>query len=134
MVKIGAGIFGAVLLILGVLGFVPGASIQLEGLPHLFGIFAHDATFNIVHIVTGAIGLLAASSDRYAKWYLQIFGIIYALIAVAGFLQGDTVIGLFTVNMAGNLLHFGLSIGLLLAGFTLPVSTVMANKPVKPAL
>lgn len=133
MVKIGAAIFGVIFLLLGILGFVPGASIQLEGLPHLFGWFAHDAIHNTVHIITGVIGLLAASSDRYAKWYLQLFGIIYLLIALAGFLQGDTVVGLFTVNMAGNVLHLGLGIGLLAAGFALPVSnglTVVA--PAKP--
>lgn len=133
MVKIGAGIFGIVFLGLGILGFVPDASIQLEGLPHLFGVFAHDAIFNIVHILTGVIGLLAASSDRYAKWYLQLFGIIYALIAAAGFLQNDTVVGLFTVNMAGNILHLALATGLLVAGFTLPVSTgQVVQSPVKP--
>jgi hypothetical protein len=135
MVKIGAAVFGIIFLVLGILGFVPGASTQLEGLPHLFGIFAHDAIHNIVHILTGIIGLLTASSDRYAKWYLQIFGIIYVLIAIAGFLQGDTVVGLFTVNMAGNILHLGLGIGLLTAGFALPVSTAMAMRSTtKPLL
>lgn len=128
MVKIGAGILGVIFLMLGVLGFVPSASIQLEGLPHLFGLFAHDAGQNIVHILTGVIGLLAASSDRYAKWYLQIFGIIYVLFAIAGFLQGDTVVGLFTVNFAVNMLHIVLGAGLLAAGFGLPVSTAMSAK------
>lgn len=135
MVKIGAGMFGIIFLLLGILGFVPGASVQLEGLPHLFGMFAHDAIYNTVHIITGIIGLLAASSDRYAKWYLQVFGIAYLLIALAGFLQGDTVVGLFTVNMAGNVLHLGLGIGLLIAGFALPVSTAMSPKnTAKPTL
>ena len=128
MVKIGAGVWGVIFLMLGILGFVPSASIQLEGLSHLFGLFAHDAIQNILHIVTGIIGLLAASSDRYAKWYLQIFGIIYILFAVAGLLQGDTVVGLFTVNLAVNLLHLGLAAGLLAAGFLLPVSTAMSAK------
>lgn len=127
MVKIGAGICGTAFLLLGILGFAPGASIQLEGLPHMFGIFAHDAIYNIVHIITGVVGLLAASSDRYAKWYLQVFGIAYILIAIAGFLQGDTVVGLFTVNTAGNVLHLGFGLGLLIAGFALPVSTAAKN-------
>lgn len=139
MIKTGAMIFGAALLLLGILAMVPGTTSFVYGIPHVFGIFAVDATQNAIHIVSGVIGLLAASSERYAKWYLQIFGLVYAAIALAGLVQGDTVLGVFTVNMAVNLLHVAVAAGLLGCGFGLPSEdgTVRMNPPkppIKPAM
>jgi hypothetical protein len=117
--KISLG-FGIIFLLIGVLGFVPGlASTDADGMQLLFGLFMVDGIHNLIHIASGVVALLAASSTRYSKWYLQIFGLVYALVAVIGFVQGTTVLGLFTVNMADNLLHVVLAIGLLGTGFGL---------------
>ena len=139
MIKTSAMIFGAILLLLGILAMVPGTISFVYGIPHIFGIFAVDATQNAVHIASGVIGLLAASSERYAKWYLQVFGLVYTAIALAGFAQGDTVLGVFTVNMAVNLLHAAVAAGLLGCGFGFPAEdgTIRMNPPkppIKPAM
>lgn len=97
-----AWVFAVVLLVVGILGFVPG--ITMDG--HLLGIFAVDTTHNIVHLVTGLAALAAAmTSAANARLFFRVFGVIYAIVAVLGFIQGDMVLGLFVVNMADHLLH-----------------------------
>ncbi len=116
MVNSAAMVFGVVFLLIGVLGFVPG--ITQDGDPKLLlGIFAVDALHNIIHIASGVLALIAARSAAYAKTYFQVFGIVYALVTVAGFVQGDTVLGLIPTNLADNLLHLVIAASALYLGF-----------------
>lgn len=110
--------FGAIFTLIGILGFVPGiTSTDATGMQLLLGLFMVDTIHNSIHIASGLAGLSAASSEGNAKWYLRVTGIVYAIVAVIGLVQGDTVLGLFDVNFADNLLHVGLALGLLGAGF-----------------
>ena len=52
-----------------------------------------------------------------ARLYFKVFGIVYALITVLGFIQGNTVLGLMAVNMADNLLNLVIALVALWAGF-----------------
>lgn len=129
-------IFGIVFLLIGILGFVPGASsTDADGMQLLLGLFMVGTIHNTIHLASGVVALFAASSERYAKWYLQIFGIVYALVAIVGFVQGNTVLGLFSVNMADNLLHVALAVLLLGTGFGLSANpTMTAKPPIRPAM
>jgi hypothetical protein len=109
-----AWVFAVVLLAVGVLGFVPG--ITTGG--YLLGIFAVDAVHNIVHLVTGLAALAAAmTSAANARLFFKVFGVVYAIVAVLGFLQGDMVLGLFVVNMADHVLHLVIAAVALYLGF-----------------
>ncbi len=101
--KLYAQVFGAVLLLVGILGFVP--ALVTDG--NLLGIFAIDGTHNVIHILSGVVGLAAgfAAGNRYARLYALVFGIVYAIVTIVGFVQGTTVLGLIPVNLADNLLH-----------------------------
>lgn len=111
-----AKVFGAVFVLIGVLGYVPG--ITSNGM--LLGIFEVDMVHNIIHILTGLLALAAAfSSEKYAKLFFQVFGVVYALVAVLGFIQGDMVLGLFHVNAADNYLHVVVAVVALYAGFVM---------------
>jgi Domain of unknown function (DUF4383) len=101
--KLYAQVLGAVLLLVGILGFVPGLAPD----NNLLGIFAIDGLHNVIHILSGVVGLAAgfASSGRYARLYALVFGIVYAVVTIVGFIQGTTVLGLIPVNLADNLLH-----------------------------
>lgn len=128
MIKKIALAFGSIFLLLGVLGFAPALTPIIDGMPHLFGLFMVDVLHNLIHVASGAAGLLAASSERYSRWYLQIMGLVYAGVALAGFLQGTTVLGLFEVNTADNLLHTALVVALLGAGLGTPLSPIPEEK------
>src|SRR5438046_10402987 len=76
-------LFGIVFLGVGILGFVPGVTSDVNGMPMLLGIFHVNTAHNLVHIVSGAIFLFAAMSGaRAARLWFQIFGVIYAIMAV----------------------------------------------------
>ncbi|XKT74734.1 MAG: DUF4383 domain-containing protein [Patescibacteria group bacterium UBA2163] len=109
-----AWVFGAVFLAVGVLGFVPG--ITTDG--HLLGIFEVDAVHNIIHLLTGLIfvwGALASAST--SQMVFKVVGVVYALVAIIGFVQGDTVLGLIATNMADHVLHVVLAVAILYIGF-----------------
>ena len=62
--------FGIVLTAVGILGFVPGLT-SADGL--LLGIFQVDAVHNIIHIVTGLVGIYVAMSGNYVNLYFKVF-------------------------------------------------------------
>ncbi|MFA6095379.1 MAG: DUF4383 domain-containing protein [Candidatus Paceibacterota bacterium] len=106
--------FGIVLLVIGVLGFVPG--VTTDG--SLLGIFDVDALHNVVHVLTGVIAIVVAKKSMDAsRMFLKVFGVVYGLVAIVGFAQGDTVLGLFGVNMADNVLHLVIAVLALWLGF-----------------
>lgn len=114
MVKSLAYVVGIVFLTIGVLGFVP--ALTPDGL--LLGVFEVDAMHNAVHIISGVLAVIAAAtSTAAALWYFRIFGIIYALVTVLGFIGNDPVLGLVVVNSADNWLHLTLALVFLIIGF-----------------
>lgn len=115
-------VFGIAFLAVGVLGYVPGAT--TGGL--LLGIFMVDGMHNIIHILSGLIAVgVAWMGMQYARLYFQVFGVVYGLVTVVGFLQGDTVLGLITVNMADNLLHLVIAAVALWIGFGMKEAPAM---------
>lgn len=121
--KTAAYVFGAVFTLVGLMGFVPALTPDGE----VLGLFKVDTLHNIVHLSSGLLGLaLASMGGGYAKKYLLGFGAVYALVTVIGLVQGDTILGLFVINSTDNLLHIGLTAGLLGSGLLLPEADAKA--------
>lgn len=117
--------FGIILTAVGVLGFVPG--ITSDGT--LLGIFEVDVLHNIIHLLSGLLALGAARGMGLSpRRYFQVFGVVYAVVTIAGFLQGETVLGLIGVNMADNVLHLAIAAVALYAGFGMKDSVVDMNR------
>lgn len=116
MTKTAAMVFGVVLLLIGILGFIPGVT-NTDGL--LLGIFQVDTVHNIVHLITGALGIYAATASlSTSRMYFQVFGVVYALIAILGFFSGDgMVLGFLVNNMADTWLHVVIAVVALYYGF-----------------
>jgi len=107
-----AALFGLVFVVVGILGFVP--ALTPNGL--LLNVFMVDNLHNIVHLGTGIIALLAATKEHLSRLFFQVFGIIYAVVAILGFfLKGNMM--LMQMNAADNWLHLGIAIVALLLGF-----------------
>jgi hypothetical protein len=108
-------LFGAVLLVVGILGFVP--AFTPDG--HLLGIFHVNAFHNMVHVLSGVAALAAGFSGyKYSKLYFQVFGVIYAIVAVLGVFYGDNpILGLIAHNMADLILHIVIAGTALTLGF-----------------
>lgn len=110
-----AKVFGVVMVLVGLLGFVP--ALTPDG--HLLGIFHVNAIHNIIHLATGLAALAAGFSGyRASRTYFQVFGIVYGLVTLLGFLTGDgEILGLVANNMADNLLHVVITAAALYLGF-----------------
>lgn len=104
-------LLGTALLGVGIWGMVIG------GHNHELIVFGVNANHNSVHTLSGAMALVAAmSSQKYAKIYCLIFGAIYGVVTVAGFLNVSEVVQLLNLNQADNLLHLAISAACVLVG------------------
>ena len=106
-------IFGATLLLVGIIGFFVDAGFDtgsdIDG-DKLLGIFEVSGIHNLIHIASGAV-LLAASPKRASARLVAIaFGVVYLLVTIIGFIQGDNVLGIIPVNTADNFLHVAISL------------------------
>jgi len=106
-----ATLVGGVLVIAGIIGFFYSSSFGSPGnVDDVFGILAVNAWHNIVHILTGALGLLLAGYA--AREYALGLGIVYLVVAVWGFVigSGDSILGFIPVNTEDNFLHLILGV------------------------
>lgn len=102
-------LFGVVFLLVGVLGFVTASP--------LLGFFDVDPVHNVIHLVSGVLAFICAGMGYgAARGFLIVFGIVYGLVTLLGFLNGGNVLGLIQVNQADNYLHLGITVGTLLFG------------------
>lgn len=109
-------LLGAVFILIGILGFV--SALTPNGL--LLNIFAVDTVHNIVHLLSGILALaFAARGTHMAQMFSKVFGIVYGLVAIIG-LTSPTILGLFVVNGADNVLHIVLAVVFLVLGFMNP--------------
>ncbi len=128
---------GAVFLLVGILGFIPGITTNYETMGFaghesqalLLGIFQVSVLHNIVHLLFGAAGIAMARSAAQSRNYLVIGGAIYLVLWLYGLLIGlDTAANFVPVNMADNWLHFILGVGMLGLGLALSRGTARAGR------
>jgi hypothetical protein len=117
MIRKAAKGFGILLILAGVLGFIPG--ITHNG--YLFGLFRVNALHNLLHLVTGlALFWTGKTSAMGAKLFFQIFGFAYGAIALLGFHGGHKpVLGVLANNLPDSFLHLGVAVVFLYCGFLL---------------
>lgn len=101
-----ATLAGATLIVLGIAGFFYSASFGSPGeTGEILGVFAVNGWANLLHILSGALGLLVAgyAARQYALW----LGALYLALALWGFAIGsdDSILGLLPVDTGDNLLH-----------------------------
>ena len=126
MAKTFGMLFGIVFLAVGILGFVPGITTTgADGMPMLLGIFMVNTTHSVVHIASGVVFLLASMSGAgAARLWFQIFGVIYAIVAILGFMTPNgMLLGLISNNPADTWLHVVLAVAMLAIGFGTPKQT-----------
>jgi hypothetical protein len=121
--RVFALIFGAIYVIVGVIGFIrpltdaPADGIIVTGTANLLGIFAVNWLHNLVHILVGVLGLAAAARTPSARTYAQVIGIAYAALFVIGLFTAD-FLGILPLNMPDTILHLVSAVVALIVGFT----------------
>jgi hypothetical protein len=115
MIKTLANLFGAVFLLIGILGFIPALA------PHgmLLKTFQVNTALNILHLFSGAAGLWCGlSSGLAAKVYFRFFAAVYCVTAMTGFFVGHgLLLGRITNNRPDTWLHLAFAVLFLIFGF-----------------
>lgn len=117
---------GAIFLLVGILGFVPGITTNYDSMEFaghesgakLLDIFQVSILHNIVHLLFGVAGLAMARKASTAINYLIGGGVVYLLLWVYGLLidHGEDA-NFVPVNDADNWLHLILGLAMLAMGF-----------------
>jgi MFS-type transporter involved in bile tolerance (Atg22 family) len=124
-----AGVVGAVFLLVGIAGFIPGVTTNLySGLPfagheasaELLGIFKVSVLHNLVHILFGVAGLALSRSFGGARAFLLGGGAIYLVLWLYGLvIDQASAVNFVPINTADNWLHFVLGIAMVGLGLAL---------------
>ena len=127
-IQVAALAVGAVFLLVGVLGFVPGITSNYDQLTFaghhseaaLLGIFNVSVLHNLVHLIFGVAGVVLARTFRTSRIYLLGGGAIYLVLFLYGLaIDHDTSMNFVPVNDADNWLHLGLAVVMLALGAAL---------------
>ncbi len=119
---------GAVFLLVGILGFVPGITSGVDQLTFaghqsgamLLGLFQVSILHNIVHLLFGVVGLALSRSWTGSRSYLIWGGAIYLVLWIYGLVIGhESPANFVPLNTADNWLHFVLGVAMLGLGLLL---------------
>ena len=138
-----AWVAGALLLILGICGFIPPLA-PLEtsplriaagvGGPQLFGLFPVSPVLNILHILLGAWGLYAGARLGRAVSYGRRAGFVFLALTLFGMTAGaDTLWGAAPLYGNNLLLHGLLTILSFLFGWLYQRPTALPAPEEEPA-
>ena len=114
--RIVATIFGAVYLLVGLLGFAVTGGVGFfatEG-GLLLGVFAVNPFHNVAHLLIGAALLIGGIvSATAAKAVNATVGAAYLLLGIVGFFLAGTAANILALNTADHFLHLASAIVLL---------------------
>ncbi|MEU4887969.1 MULTISPECIES: DUF4383 domain-containing protein [Streptomyces] len=127
-VRTAARAVGAVFLLVGILGFIPGITTDYDSLSfaghdsgaELFGIFQVSVLHNLVHLAFGVAGLAMARTASLARAYLVGGGAVYLVLWLYGLvIDKNSDANFVPLNSADDWLHFFLGIGMIGLGILL---------------
>lgn len=132
-----AGAVGAIFLLVGLLGFIPGITTNVGDMTfashdspsQLLGVFQVSVLHNIVHLLFGVAGLAAMTSGLHtSRNYLISGGAIYVVLWIYGLVIDQASTANFVpVNTADNWLHLALGLGMILLGVLVGRNAIAAN-------
>ena len=118
-------LFGAVYLLVGVIGFfytggTPLAGPDTDGGNLILGIFEVNPLHNAAHLLIGALLAIAGASTAYAAKNANLtVGAAYLLLGIAGFFLAanhDSPLNFLSLNTPDHFLHLGSALILLATG------------------
>ena len=130
---------GAVFLLVGLLGFVPGITTHYDQLTFaghhsdaaLLGIFNVSILHNLVHLAFGVAGVTLSRTFNSARSYLIAGGAVYLALFVYGLVvDHDSPANFIPVNNGDNWLHLGLSVAMIAVGAALGRTRDDTGRPV----
>ncbi len=126
--QVAALVVGAVFLVVGILGFIPGITTNYDDLgfigheseAKLLGVFQVNIVHNIVHLLFGVLGLAAAKTWQASRLFLVGGGAFYLVLWIYGLvIDFDSALNFVSLNTADNWLHLLLGVGMIGIGLAL---------------
>jgi hypothetical protein len=123
-----ATVVGLGFLAVGILGFIPGVTTDLDTITFaghdsdamLLGAFQVSVLHNVVHMLFGVVGLALGRAATTARYYLVGGGAIYLLLWLYGLIiDRDSTANFVPVNSADQWLHLGLAAVMIALGVVL---------------
>jgi hypothetical protein len=115
-----ATIFGAVYILVGLVGFAVTASTGFAATEGglLLGIFSLNPLHNVVHLLVGAVLLYAGLrlAEGGAATVNTVVGGVYLLVGILGLFLVGGGLNILALNAADNVLHFASAVVLLGVG------------------
>ncbi|HYI34459.1 MAG TPA: DUF4383 domain-containing protein [Glaciibacter sp.] len=127
-VQTAALVVGIVFIVVGILGFIPGITTNIETLMFaghesgalLLGVFQVSILHNIVHLLYGIAGVALARTFSGARNYLIWGGAVYLVLWLYGlFVALDSPANFVPLNDADDWLHLVLGLGMIALGLGL---------------
>lgn len=127
-IQTAAMVVGAVFLLVGILGFIPGVTSNYAALgvagpaseALLLGVFQVSILHNIVHLLFGVAGIVMARSATQARNYLVGGGALYLVLWLYGLVvPHDSSANFVPFNDADDWLHLILGLGMVALGVVL---------------
>lgn len=127
--RMASAVVGTAFLLVGILGFIPGITMNFDQMifvgheseARLLRIFQVNVLHNLVHLLFGVVGVIAARTTPWARAFLLYGGIIYLVLWLYGLvIDLDTAANFVSLNEADNWLHLGLGVAMVGLALALP--------------
>jgi hypothetical protein len=121
--QVWARVIGWTLVLAGVIGFFYSSAFGSPGeTDAVFGVLDVNGFHNVVHVLSGALGIFVARSFSAARLYCILLAVVYTLVAIWGFILGDggAILSIVPVNTEDNFLHAGIALVSLVVGLSTP--------------
>jgi len=127
-------VLGTVLVLVGIVGFLvePGFGIGDSAARGTLIVFDINGWHNVVHLLSGIIGLAMVGTAAKARLFAIGYGVVYVLVTVLGFAVGDggLLLSIIPINTADNLLHLAIAVTGIAVGLASPASTPAGRRAV----
>ncbi|GAC1348607.1 MAG: hypothetical protein NVS4B7_18010 [Ktedonobacteraceae bacterium] len=129
---------GIVMVIIGIIGFFIPAE-NSTGVQSLLGIFDVDLVHNLIHLLTGVLGIAAAFTG-WSRTFNRTFGVIYIVLGLVGLIpalyfpsgsfghDNGLFLGLTHLNAGDHILHLVVGLAAAAVGFAVHDDVVGAGR------
>ena len=89
-------------------------------------LFDINGWHNVVHLLSGIVGLAMAGTAAKARLFSIGYGAVYVLVTILGFAVGDggLLLSLIPINTADNVLHLAIALTGIGVGLASPIADI----------
>ena len=126
LAQVYAMVLGGVLVLVGIAGFLvePSFAVGDSAQRGTLIVFDINGWHNVVHLLSGIVGLAMAGTAAKARLFSIGYGVVYVLVTILGFIVGDggLLLSIIPINTADNLLHLAIAVTGIAIGLSSPAT------------